>query len=388
MHYDVILVGGGLTNSLIAIRLAQLRPDMSVAIVERSSTIDRDQIWSSFSHDISPEQQAWTEPLVTHRWGEYSVRFPGGIRKFQATYRTVGSAEVAAAVRTALPPDNILVNAPVTALDVTSVTLADQRVLTAKAVIDGRGLGADHSLDLRWQKFVGIEIELTHDHGLTGPIVMDATVPQCDGYRFVYTLPLSPRQLLVEDTYFSDDGMLATDLVRDRVLEYAKLQGWDVARIVRSEGGVLPMALGGQISDVWSSAPKGVALVGLRAGLFQPATGYSFPDAVRTADLIAALYDLSGTSIYEAQRDHSVQVWRERAYYRYLNSLMFLGSRSDRRYRVIERFYKLRPKLVHRFYAGQSTLFDKMRILIGKPPIPVGRAVAITVSILWRRLSR
>ena len=36
-------------------------------------------------------------------------------------------------------------------------------------------------------------------------VVMDATVPQEDGFRFVYALPLDPDRVLVEDTYFSDD---------------------------------------------------------------------------------------------------------------------------------------------------------------------------------------
>jgi lycopene beta-cyclase len=30
---------------------------------------------------------------------------------------------------------------------------------------------------------------------------------------------------------------------------------------------------------------------------------------------------------------------------------------------------------VERFYAGHSTLVDKMRVLTGKPPIPIPRAI-------------
>ena len=33
---------------------------------------------------------------------------------------------------------------------------------------------------------------------------MDATVPQRDGFRFVYTLPFAPDRVLIEDTYYSD----------------------------------------------------------------------------------------------------------------------------------------------------------------------------------------
>lgn len=255
MDFDIVLVGGGLSNGLIALRLAQLRPEISVAIVEAGDTIGGDHIWSSFDDDMEPEQRRWTEPLIAYRWDEYTVRFPKRVRRIRAGYRTATSVLLDTAVRAAVPPDHILTGMSVVALDATSVTLADQRVLRTKAVIDGRGLARDHPLDLRWQKFVGLELELEEDHGLVGPIVMDATVAQKDGYRFVYTLPFGPRRLLVEDTYFSDDADLANDAVRARVLAYAAAQGWRVARIVRAEAGVLPMAIGGDAADLWGAAP-------------------------------------------------------------------------------------------------------------------------------------
>jgi len=388
LDFDIVLVGGGLSNGLIALRLAQLRPEISVAIVEAGDTIGGDHIWSSFDDDMDPEQRRWTDPLIAYRWDEYTVRFPKRVRRIGAGYRTATSVLLDTAVRAAVPPDHILTRTSVVALDATSVTLADQRVLRTKAVIDGRGLPRDHPLDLRWQKFVGLDLELEEDHGLVGPIVMDATVAQKDGYRFVYTLPFGPRRLLVEDTYFSDDADLANDAVRARVLAYAAAQGWRVARIVRAEAGVLPMAIGGNAADLWRAAPEGVTLSGLRAGLFQPATGYSFPDAVRTADLIAALDVIDGATIYAAQRRLSETTWRERGFYRFLNAMMFLGADPQKRYRVIERFYGLRPALIRRFYAGRSTRLDKIRTLVGKPPIPLGRAIAISLSVLRRRIGR
>ena len=87
---------------------------------------------------------------------------------------------------------------------------------------------------------------------------MDATVAQFDGYRFVYTLPFGPRRVLVEDTYFSDASDLFADSVRELVLDYARVQGWQVASIGRQETGVLPMALGGEATDLWSATPQGL----------------------------------------------------------------------------------------------------------------------------------
>jgi len=393
MDFDLILAGGGLANGLIALRLAAVRPGVRVAIVEAGEVVGGNHSWSSFEADITPEQVAWTAPLMAHRWDRYSIRFPDHARTLVAGYRTATSATLAAAV--VASGVTVLTGAAIVALDATSVTLADQRTVTAAAVIDGRGQapsppvggqapsstsaqGKSVALDLKAQKFLGLEVELTADHGLDGPVIMDATVPQVDGYRFVYTLPFGPRRCLVEDTYYSDGNDLAPDVLRARVMDYIAAQGWTVARVVREEAGVLPIALAGDIAAFWDAAPR-VAASGMRAALFNPITGYSFPDAVRTAELVAALPSLDPASLYAALRHHSEATWSDRRYYRFLNRMLFDAAAPDERWRVLQRFYRLDDGLVRRFYAGQSTAWEKVRIMVGKPPVPLGRALGVVL---------
>jgi lycopene beta-cyclase len=55
--------------------------------------------------------------------------------------------------------------------------------------------------------------------------------------------------------------------------------------------------------------------------------------------------------------------------------MLFLAAEPERRVRVFGHFYRLPAPLIARFYAGQSTAFDKVRILSGKPPVPIPNAV-------------
>jgi lycopene beta-cyclase len=55
--------------------------------------------------------------------------------------------------------------------------------------------------------------------------------------------------------------------------------------------------------------------------------------------------------------------------------MLFRAAEPEARWRVLERFYGLSEGLVRRFYAGRSTLLDKARILTGKPPVPIRRAL-------------
>jgi len=72
----------------------------------------------------------------------------------------------------------------------------------------------------------------------------------------------------------------------------------------------------------------------------------------------------------------AARLWHARGFYRILNRMLFRAAAPSQRYRILEHFYRLDPDLVARFYAGRSGLRDKLRILSGKPPVPIGRAWA------------
>lgn len=368
----LILVGGGLANSLIAHRLATTRPDVDWTILEAGEELGGNHTWSFHAEDLTPGQQAWMEPFVSARWPGYAVAFPGLSRRLPLRYRSASADRLRAVM--AADAGRIRTGAPVRDLRPDGVTLASGEVLRADAVVDGRGYRPSPHLQIAFQKFYGVEVRTAAPHGQADPIIMDATVPQRDGFRFVYTLPFAPDRVLIEDTYYSDGLDLDEAALRGLTMDYAARRGWTIAEVVRDEAGVLPIALGGDIEAFWADAP-GVARSGLRAALFHPTTGYSLPDAVRLADRIAALRDLGAASLHAETRAHSLRCWKEAGFYRLLDRLLFKAAEPDRRYRLIERFYHFSPDLVSRFYAGRSTLYDKARVLTGKPPVPIVRAL-------------
>ena len=71
-------------------------------------------------------------------------------------------------------------------------------------------------------------------------------------------------------------------------------------------------------------------------------------------------------------------LWRERRFYRLLNLMLFRAAAPAQRYRVLEHFYRLDPATIERFYAARSSRWDKLRIMSGRPPVPIARALAQT----------
>ena len=371
---DALIVGGGLASSLIALRLRRARPQLKVIVLERDQRLGGEHTWCHFASDVSQAISDWLGPLIVHDWPGYEVRFPAHRRTLTTRYRAITSARLHAVMRELLGPDAWL---GVEAADVRpqAVRLADGRRLTAPLVIDARGPRRTARLALGWQKFLGQEARLAAPHGLTRPVVMDATVSQVDGYRFLYLLPTAPDRVLIEDTRYSDAPALDRAGLAADIATYARSQGWTIAEIAREESGVLPIALAGDIDAYWDESTAETAEAGMRAALFHPTTGYASPDAARQAELIAGLPELTTAAVRAALMAMSKAAWRERSYYRLLNRMLFRAAQPERRYRVLERFYRLPQPLIERFYAGRASLADKVRILAGKPPVPIGRAL-------------
>ncbi len=380
--WDIILVGGGLANGLIALRLRQQRPALRVLLLEADSQPGGNHTWSFHEGDITPDQHRWIAPLVAHRWQGYDVRFPRLNRTLAGEYLSITSARFAAVLKETLG-ESLQTDAAVTDITPETVTLADGTRFWASAVIDGRGYTPDKHLNTGSQSFLGQQWRLRQPHGLTRPILMDATVNQQGGYRFVYTLPISANELLIEDTHYIDAARLHLSATRQNIADYARQQGWYLESLVREEQGHLPIMLAGDFPAYWQARDK-QPCSGLRAGLFHATTGYSLPHAVALADAIAGSTEFSAAAVFSVIHRYALHQWHAQRFFRTLNRMLFLAGDADKRWQVMQRFYSLNEGLIARFYAGQLNLADKARILAGKPPVPVGEAMLAILKLTPR----
>jgi len=371
---DVAIVGGGLAGGLIALALRAKRPDADIRLIE-SGRIGGEHVWSFFASDVRQRDRWLVAPLVCHGWRGYDVAFPAHARTLDTAYYSIESERFADVVKAKLALGQLIAER---ALGVgnKAIVLANGDRVEAKGIIDARGPGDMAMLELGWQKFVGRELLLREPHALERPVVMDATVAQIDGYRFVYCLPFAATRMFVEDTYYSDTPAIDRAALSDRIDAYAAAKGWQAEAVAREEAGALPVAMGGDFDGYWRGGGAKLPKAGLRAGLFHPTTGYSLPDAVRLAVAIAGTNDLSTPALHDLTWGMAKAAWDKRRFYRMLDAMLFRAAEPEERYRILERFYRLAPGLIGRFYAGKSTLRDKARIVMGKPPVPVGRALS------------
>jgi lycopene beta-cyclase len=361
---DVLVAGGGLQAGLIALAVLARRPDATVILVERGRRLGGNHLWSFHVREIPLGLAGVLDELIVARWPETEVIFPDLRRVLSSPYASIASATLDQVVRARLaarPGCAVLTGTPVREVSAGGVVLADGRRLAADLVVDARGPELRPAETAGWQKFVGLEVELARPHGETRPVLMNATVPQRDGYRFVYTLPLAPRRLLVEDTYYSDSPELDAERVASDLLRQLAGQGFEVRDVARVERGVLPLPLAGDGPHVADGAPL---VAGYQGGWFHPTTGYSFPVAARLAWAAAAPPEERPAAL----RRLADETARQAAYARLLNRLLFRAAPPAERWRVLQRFYRLPEATIRRFYDLSMTRADRLRLLFGRPP--------------------
>ncbi len=365
LDVDVALVGGGLQNGLIALALAARQPAVSVALIERDPVLGGNHTWCFHAGDVPESIRDIVDSITLYRWSGYDVRFPNLTRTLDESYAGTTSQALADGVVGAFSNHSnahLLIGRQAQVVAADHVILADGLRVNATLVIDARGpeAYADPS-GCGYQKFVGLKLRLATPHQLERPLLMDATVAQVGGFRFFYILPLASDYVLVEDTTFARDPSLDVDQLKAGCLTYADNAGLDVAEVIGSEQGALPMPWAGQ-----HEVPTAPLRAGYQGGWFHPATGYSFPVAARLAGFIAnhrpELVMGSDLGVLWTEQMRQVRFCHR------LNKMLFAWFYEGDEWNVFERFYRLPIGLIRRFYALETTVFDRTRLVVGRPP--------------------
>ena len=363
-QFDYVIAGGGLQGSLLAFAISRLQPSAQVLLVEKQSQFCGNHTWSFHRSDLSDTTWEWFSELVDRQWDGYHVELGGVTRHIPIGYGSIFSDRLNQKLQKLRDnSDNLTtLSGSVRQLEERSLSLDTGERINGTAVLDCRGLRQGNSSMPRsgFQKFVGLEVELEEDWIADTPCLMDDRVEQTDGFRFIYTLPLTARRLLVEDTRFSNSRALNRDACREVISRYLKERGFANYRVIREETGCLPMPY------QRGSLPSQMS-VGYRGGFFHPATGYSIPLVANLANQIASSAAADAAMVIAEYRN---RMRFQTTFSLWLNRLLFQLVTPTQRLQIFRRFYsKLPAETIQRFYALQFTATDAARIFLGRPPM-------------------
>lgn len=387
-HYDLLIIGAGLSGLCLAYLLHLRHPSLNVHILEEKSEIPKDRTWSFHATDIE-DLNLWKN-FINYSWEKYQVHFSGE-KIIDSTYHTMTSKSFFGEMNQLLE-NKISRGTRVTQVMNSKVITAQGGVFFAPIIIDSRPSTEFTLQDMQrlgwgFQKFYGQEIQLEKPHSLKYPILMDTSVSQEDGYRFMYILPFAPDLLLVEDTYYNTEPELDLSFSAIEIKNYCEQKNWSIKSIHRTEQGCLPIPTTSVLS--YDSGPHhklersemtSIFKIGMSGGFFHPVTGYSFGSAAKVAETLSNLPHIDSPSIQLALNKLRDEFKSRESYYLTLNRLLFQGAEARYRWKIFEFFYRLPLGTIERFYGQKMTLQDRIRLMIGKPPIPVHSALKVLLS--------
>ncbi len=373
---DFAIIGGGLAGCLTFQALKRQNPRLNIHLFEKNARLCGNHTWCFHDSDIPVGADTWLRPLISKTWTEQEVHFPEYSRTLAAPYHCLRAEDLDRSTQE-LAGEALHLNAEFEKVTETPEGLHELHFkgiaepILAHSYLLARGWKPiEDPKTAGWQKFVGLEVKLKEPHGLSRVILKDVRIPQIDGYRFFYVLPFSPTELLIEDTYYSNHAGLKIERIEKEVLAYAQKNGWEIAEIQRRESGALPLFL--TMPEIQSS---GSPEIGAESMFVHPVTGYSTPMTLR---MIQSLLEKSNLTLPSVKKVFRKNWEREKSKIQYLillNRMMFLAAKNETRYKILERFYTFPEPMIDRFYSGNLTWYDRVRILTGKPPVPIADAV-------------
>ena len=281
---DYAILGGGMAGLTVASALArQLPADRKAVVVDPRVGYSHDRTFCFW--DVAPID---ADAAIRHRWSRWSVRAGGreyvaSSDKYSYCY-VPGDAFYDHTVRQVESAPNIELRLGTRAGVVEQTEQGTLRVQTsadpidAKWVFDTRPSRALVEASQTLQHFVGWHI--CFDEPVFDPTtvtLMDFDVSQEHGLHFMYVLPFSEYEAVVESTFFSPTVLPVSTYeayIRAYLLERsgASLSQLERAMVVRTERGVVPMTP----ATVAKPDAPGWHLLGTPGGFVRPATGYCF----------------------------------------------------------------------------------------------------------------
>lgn len=392
MNADVIIAGGGLSGGLLALRLALAHPNLRILLLERQNTLGGNHTWG---FQTAGENDPWLTPVMTKSWESFDVRFPKTDKTIPLRHSVIRSADFHSGLIGILG-DSVRLGCSVKAVSDNEVETSTGQFLRAPLVVDATGIHREQIQKNRffdapcgWMKYIGFDLKLNKPHGLKLPVLMDARVPQMDGFRYFSITPINDLNLFVQECYLSSNPDLNFERISRSILAYGERNGWSVHSfsnpVVRKEQAAIPLPLQTFPADQIHQGSKRVSIEGedfvdrsplqisAAQGWYHSALGQAVSDATRVAEFIATRPHLR-TGPVRAELRHFRKDWvDQQRFYRTFNRLVFQAVEPSLRHIAFDRLMGLKEDIIGRFQSGTSTKTDAVKILGLKPPVRSGK---------------
>ncbi|MFC6264017.1 lycopene cyclase family protein [Flavobacterium panici] len=380
-HFDYIFTGTGLASLMTVYKmvLSGKFSDKSILLLDQDSKKTNDRTWCFWEK----EDSIWN-PIISKKWDLAlfaNKNFKRDLQLKPYTYNKINGLDFYNFVFDAISnqPNITFLNEKVTDINELETHVfvgTEQNRYTCNYLFNSIYTKAFAESQTKYpvlqQHFVGwfvkSESEVFNPEEV---IFMDFSVEQKGNTRFMYVLPTSKTEALVEYTLFSEK-LLPTEEYENEIQIYLQKLGTHQFEIIEKEQGSIPMTS----YPFWKKNTKRVLNIGTAGGWTKASTGYTFKNSdKKSSELIKFLSDNSSPKIPES---FSMKAFHKKSRFWFYDLLLLdILYRHNELGRSIfsSLFKKGNPQLIFKFLDEETNLFEDLQVILKCPKLPFIKAL-------------
>tara|TARA_R110002050_G_scaffold48356_3_gene112465 strand:+ start:15652 stop:16794 length:1143 start_codon:yes stop_codon:yes gene_type:complete len=372
--YDYIIVGAGAAGLMLADALGKdsFFNNTSILLLEKDAKKSNDRTWCFWEKGVGD-----FDPILHKKWSQ--IRFTGKqINKNYAiapySYKMVRGLDFYTSY---LKRIEKYPNITFLQEEVLNLTEVETEILVTTTAKSYKGAKIFNSIyhykealqqkkyPVLQQHFIGwfIKTDLpVFDEEV--PTFMDFSIPQQGNTRFMYVLPTSKTEALLEYTLFSEK-LLKKEAYEEAIKTYLN-KNLNVLNyeIIETEKGSIPMTC----YDFSKKNTDSLLYIGTAGGWSKPSTGYTFKN---TSKKVTTLVD-------HLKREKPLTSFHKKDKFWFYDLLLLdiLFKNNELGHSIFEALFKnKKPQLIFKFLDEETNLWEDIQFISGLSPLPFIKAL-------------
>jgi lycopene beta-cyclase len=202
---------------------------------------------------------------------------------------------------------------------------------------------------------------------------MDFSVEQKGNTRFMYVLPTSKTEALIEYTLFSEN-LLPKEEYENEIQSYLQKLGIDHYEIIEREQGSIPMTC----YPFWKKNTKRVLNIGTAGGWTKASTGYTFRNSDKKSSELVEFLSAASTSLTMTSESLTMTSFHKKNRFWFYDLLLLdiLHRQNELGSSIFSSlFRKGNPALIFKFLDEETNLIEDLKVILKCPKVPFIKAL-------------
>lgn len=364
-HYDYIILGAGLSGLTTALRMSRdsFFSSKKIAIIDQDLNKGNDRTWCFWETEEDLFEQAvsysWPSVLIKGKEVHQSIAIA------PYSYKKVESRDMYAFAKAELSQHSNItfIEGKVSRIKEDSELITihyNEETLQASYILNSiykpEVVAQQQQSVVLQQHFIGWFVHTKE--AVFNPTVatyMDFSVAQKGNCRFMYVLPTSNTEALLEYTLFSKD-LLPKNEYEQAIKDYLYKLGVTHYTITAREQGSIPMTT----YDFTQHNTKRILHIGTAGGWTKASTGYTFKHTVKRSKVLV--------EFLKSGKDFTTYALKNRWTFYDSVLLEVLAKHNDLGAEIFTRMFK-KGKAAHifRFLDEESSFWDELKVIWSAP---------------------